>query len=220
MEYSKAEIERLVRAALQKPRGRMDSQQEIPMIPVGISNRHVHLSACHLEQLFGRGYHLNRQKDLSQPGQYAAAECVALVGPKGTIGGVRVLGPARDVSQVEILQSDARRLGINGVVRESGDLTGTPGIALAGPAGLVFLEQGVIVAMRHIHLSAEDALRYGFKDKQMVQVRLAGTRETIFGQTAVRVSALFATELHLDLDEANACGAKNGDIAEIKERWF
>lgn len=186
-----------------------------PVLPVALSNRHIHLSQAHLEALFGPGYTLTRLKDLSQPGQFAAKETVRLIGPKGILEDVRILGPARGTSQVELALADGYRLGIQPPVRASGDLTGTPGCYVAGPNGVVELTTGVICALRHIHMSPEDGWRFGVQDQEMVQVRTQGVRALIFDQVLVRVHSDFCLEMHLDLEEGNAAGLKNGDLVEI-----
>jgi len=182
---------------------------------INVSARHVHLSPEHVEALFGPGYQLTKLKDLMQPGQYAANEQVAVIGPKGTFPKVRILGPARGASQVEISMTDARTLGVPGVVRMSGNIAGTPGIILEGPKGRVELTQGVIVAARHIHMTPADAERYGVKDGQVVRVKTNGTRPLTFDDVICRVHPNFALEMHVDTDEANAAGLKDGDIGEI-----
>jgi len=179
-------------------------------IPIEVSAHHVHLSAEHIEALFGPGHRLTPESELSQPGQFAAAEKVNLVGPKGRVERVRVLGPARRQSQVEISMTEQFRLGIQPPVRESGDLENTPGVTLEGPAGSVALDKGVICAMRHIHMSADDAAGFGLHDKHMVRVRVAGERELIFGDVLVRVSPDYRLAMHIDTDEANAAGIRTG----------
>ncbi len=186
-------------------------------VPVGISNRHVHLSEKDLEQLFGIGYQLTVKKDLSQPGQFAAEETVTLIGPKGSIPRVRVLGPVRSQTQVEIAMSDCYTLGLTAPVRDSGDLAGTPGITIEGPAGKVELTQGLMVAQRHLHLHPSEAEKLGLKDKQHIKVRTGGERSVIFENVLVRVRPDFRMDLHLDIDEANAAGLKNGDLVTIIE---
>jgi len=185
------------------------------MLPVAISNRHVHLSQSDLEILFGKGFELTKMKDLSQPGQFAANEQVDLVGPKRTIKGVRILGPARKTSQVEISVTDAFTLGITPVVKNSGDLEGTPGLKLVGPAGEVVLDKGSIVAARHIHMHTSDAERFGVKDKDMVSVRIEGSRPMVFDNVLVRVDPDYALEMHVDMDEGNAAFLKNGTMVEL-----
>jgi putative phosphotransacetylase len=184
-------------------------------VSVGVSARHIHLSEEHIEQLFGQGYQLKVLKALSQPGQFAAAETVAVVGPKGQFDKVRILGPARGNTQLEISRTDAFSIGVNPPVRESGKIEGTPGVKLIGPAGEVTIEEGVIVAARHIHFHTEDALKWGIQDKQLLTVKVMGERALIFEQVLARVSDQFALDMHIDTDEANAAGVKTGDMALI-----
>lgn len=184
-------------------------------VTVGISNRHLHLSQADLETLFGRDHQLTVFKDLLQPGQYAAAEQVALVGPKGTIEGVRVLGPVRSRTQVEVAMTDAYKLGIKPPVRESGDLAESAPLTIQGPMGSVELQEGAILAWRHIHMHTTDADARGLKDKDMVGVRVAGPRGIVFENVIVRVRDDFALEMHIDTDEANAALLKNGAEVEI-----
>lgn len=189
-----------------------------PGIVVGVSNRHVHLSKEDLEVLFGKGYQLTPVKDLRQPGQFAAKETVTIVGPKGAIENVRVLGPIRKETQVEISRTDAFKLGLNPPVRDSGDLDGTPGIVIVGPAGVVVKNRGVILAKRHIHMHPKDAQHYGVKDKDIVRVIVEkGERRLIFDDVLVRVREDFALEFHVDTDEANAAMLNNGDLVYIVE---
>ena len=174
---------------------------------VETSARHIHLSTADIETLFGAGAVLHNKKDLSQPGQFACEEKVQLVGPKGSLM-VSVLGPARKDTQVELSFTDARTLGLAGVpVRESGDVAGTPGIKLVGPAGEVALSQGVIIAKRHIHMTTADAAAFGVADKEIVSVKLDTARPLIFGDVVVRVSDTYALAMHIDTDEANAASA-------------
>ena len=175
---------------------------------VETSARHIHLTNEHIEALFGAGHTLTNKKDLSQPGQFACEEKVELVGPKGSIK-VSVLGPARKDSQVELSFTDARTLGLKSVpVRESGDIAGTPGIKLVGPCGEVDLEQGVIIAKRHIHMTPADAEAFGVADKDVVKVAIEGTgRALVFDDVVVRVSEKFALAMHIDTDECNAAAA-------------
>ncbi|WKY47043.1 phosphate propanoyltransferase [Eubacteriaceae bacterium ES3] len=184
-------------------------------VVLGISNKHIHLSKEDIETLFGEGHELTNIKDLKQPGQYACAECVKVIGPKGSFGKVRVLGPARPESQVEISLTDARTLGINAPVSESGKLEGTPGITLEGPKGSVTLERGVMIALRHIHMPPEVAEALGINDKDFVCVETEGVRKTIFCNVLARVSDKFDLEMHLDTDEANAAGLSNNDYLKI-----
>lgn len=184
-------------------------------LPIALSNKHVHLSQADIETLFGAGHQLVEFKPLSQPGQYACEEKVDLVGPKGTIKGVRVLGPARPNTQVEISLADGFTLGVKAPIKESGDIEGTPGVKLVGPAGEVELTEGVIVASRHIHMSLDDASKFGVKDKQIVKVRTFGPRSIVFENVLVRANANFALEMHVDVEEGNAAAVRNGDMVEL-----
>ncbi len=188
---------------------------EKKLLPVGLSNRHLHLSKEHIDILFGEGFELTNFKDLSQPGQYACNEKVDIVGPKGTLKGVRVLGPARDKTQVEISLSDGFVLGVKPPVRNSGDLAGSPGVKLIGPKGEVDLEEGVIAAARHIHMHTDDAERFGVKDKDIVKIKVDGERGLVFENVLVRVKDSYALEMHVDLDEGNAAGLRNGSQVEL-----
>lgn len=178
------------------------------------SARHIHVSQKDLEILFGAGYQLTNKKDLSQPGQFACEERVTVKGPKGEFK-MSILGPTRPATQIEISATDARSIGVKAPVRESGDTAGTPGVVISGPCGEVALEEGVMIAKRHIHMTPEDAAKYGLQDKQIVSVKVGGDRGVTFDQTVVRVSPKFALAMHIDTDEANACGAAGelyGDI--------
>lgn len=186
-------------------------------VPIGVSARHVHLSVEHVQKLFGEEAALTELKPLSQPKQYAANETVAIHGPKGSFPKVRILGPARSSTQVEISRSDAFALGIAAPVRESGNIAGTPGIRIVGPAGEIILEQGVIVAARHIHLHTSDAERWRIADKALLRVRVGGERGLVFERVLARVSEFFALDMHIDTDEGNAAGAATGDWGEILE---
>ena len=185
-------------------------------VKVGISNRHVHLSKGDLEKLFGEGYQLTNIKDLSQPGQFAADETVTLVGPKGVLQRVRVLGPTRANTQVEISRTDAFALGVKPPVRDSGQHEGSAGqVTVVGPQGAITLSKGVILAKRHVHMTPADATRFGVKDKDVVKIRCGGDRGLIFDQVLVRVGENFALDCHLDTDEANAAMLNNGDEVEV-----
>lgn len=185
-------------------------RQATPAIPVGISNRHVHLAQQDVEALFGRGYVLTPLKPLRQPGQFAAEECVTVVGPKGSLTRVRVLGPTRPASQLEISHADCFTLGIKAPVRESGQLENAGSALLIGPAGHVELRSQVICAWRHIHMSPQDALQLNVANGQKVSVRNNGERQLTFNEVLVRVRDDFALEFHIDTEEANAAGLKNG----------
>ena len=180
------------------------------------SARHIHLSQEHVDILFGAGHQLTHKKDLSQPGQFACEERVTVVGPKRELKNVSILGPVRKESQVELSLTDARSIGISAPVRESGVLEGSAPCKLVGPAGEVDLEYGVIVAKRHIHITPEDAQAFGVSDKEIVKVKaVSDGRSLIFDDVVVRVSASYATAMHIDTDEANACGgATVGEIVK------
>lgn len=183
---------------------------------VEISARHIHLSAQDLETLFGKGYELTPKKDLSQPGQFACEERVTVVGPKKELAGVSILGPVRPSTQVELSATDARSIGVGCVIRESGDIEGTPGCKLVGPCGEVEIDKGVIVAKRHIHMTVADAEKLGVQDKEIVNVEIdSAERKTVFGDVVVRVSDSFALAMHIDTDEGNAAfGGKMGKIVK------
>ena len=177
------------------------------------SGRHVHVTAEQAKILFGHG--LTTERPLSQPGQYLAKERVRIIGPKGEFRNVAVLGPERQTGQVEISLTDGRILGIDPPVRLSGDVAGSPGITLEGERGSVTLSQGVIAAQRHVHLTPEDAEKFGVKNGQTVRLQTFTARPTVYGDVAVRVSPDFASYVHLDYDEANACGFRKGDLGRL-----
>ena len=187
----------------------LEAQKQKPFL-VEVSAHHIHLTQPHVEALFGKGHQLTKHADLSQPGQYACKEQVAIVGPKGKIERVRVLGPTRKVTQIEIAMTEQFKLGIHPPVRESGDIKDTPGCTLESSAGSVKLEAGVICARRHIHMTPADALRYGVRDKSVVRVRIDGARELVFGDVLVRVDPTYALAMHIDTDEANAASVQTG----------
>ena len=186
-------------------------------IPVGVSNRHIHLTQEHLDILFGPGYQLTKLKDLSQPGQYACKEQLTLIGPSlRAIEGVRVLGPLRKKSQVEISKTDSYLLKVNAPVRESGDVAGSAPITIVGPKGIVQLQEGCILANRHIHMSPSDANRFNVKDGDYVAVETVGVgKRTTLWDCQIRVSEKFILEMHLDTDDANACGIGNGSKVKL-----
>ncbi len=184
-------------------------------ITAGISARHVHVTREHLDILFGEGYQLTVKKDLSQPGQFASNEQVDVVTEKGSFKGVRILGPERKNTQIEVSLSDAMKLGLKAPVRDSGDIKNSPGVKLVGPKGSVDLDEGAIVAMRHIHMTPADAAEFGVSDKEVVQVRCGGERGLIFDNVLIRVNEAFALEMHLDTDEGNAAMCKTGDSVEL-----
>ena len=185
-------------------------------ILIEVSARHVHVTTEDLETLFGKGYQLTPKKDLSQPGQYAAAERVDLVGPRSTLKNVSILGPVRSASQVEVSMSDARTLGLNPSIRESGNIDGTIGVQLVGPAGTVTLDKGLIVAKRHVHLTPEAAEAQGVVNGQVVEIKVhTDDRSMTFGDVVIRVSEKFAPAMHIDTDEANAAGITSTAWGEI-----
>jgi putative phosphotransacetylase len=184
-------------------------------VPVGVSARHIHLCQADVERLFGQGYQLTKKKDL-MGGQWAANEQCTLVGLKlRAIENVRILGPVRKASQVEISATDARTLGVNAPLRESGDLAGSAPIALVGPKGAIYLQEGCIVAARHIHMTPEEAAGAGLKDGDYVSVKMGNERGAVFDKVKIRVDPSFSLEMHIDTDEANACQIKQGDTAMI-----
>jgi putative phosphotransacetylase len=185
------------------------------LLPIALSNRHVHLSQEHLDTLFGKGYSLTKFKDLSQPGQYACNEKIDIVGPKGSFNGVRILGPVRPDTQIEVSLTDGFTLGIKSPVRASGDIQNSPGVKMVGPAGEVTLDKGVIAASRHIHMHTSDAEKFGVQDKEIVKIRTSGDRAVVFENVLVRVHPTFALEMHIDIDEGNASQIKNGDMVEL-----
>lgn len=185
-------------------------------ILVETSARHVHVTAEHLETLFGKGYQLTPKKDLSQPGQFACEERIDVVGPKRTLSGVSILGPVRPASQVEISLTDARSIGVTAPIRESGDIAGSGACKLVGPAGEVELTEGVIAAKRHIHMTPADAEKFDVKDKDVVRVRIdTDGRSLEFGDVVVRVSEKFALAMHIDTDESNAAGVTPGTMGTL-----
>jgi acetate kinase len=187
----------------------LEAQKQHPFL-VEVSAHHIHLTQEHVELLFGKGHELTKHADLSQPGQYACKEQLAIVGPKGRIERVRILGPTRKYTQIEIAMTEQFKLGVQPPIRESGDIADTPGCTLESPTGSVKVDRGVICALRHVHMTPEDALRYGVRDKAVVRVRIAGDRELVFGDVLVRVDPNFALAMHIDTDEANAANVKTG----------
>lgn len=185
-------------------------------VPVGVSNRHIHLSVADLETLFGKGYELTPIKDLSQPGQFACKETLTIVGPSlRPIENVRVLGPVRKNSQVEISRTDSFTLKVKPPVRESGDISGSAPITIIGPKGVVTLKEGCIIANRHIHMSIDEGKRFGLSDGEYVDVEVNGERRTKFYDVQVRVHKDFRLEMHIDTDDANAAGIGNGAKVKI-----
>lgn len=205
-------ITKLVLEAVEKQKS---SEGAGYMVPIGVSARHIHLTQEHVEALFGEGYHLTRKKDL-MGGQFAANETVTIVGLKlRAIENVRVLGPVRKQTQVEISATDAIRLGVNAPIRESGKIEGSAPIAVVGPKGAIYLDEGCIIAMRHIHMSPKDAMAAGVHDGDIVSVKADNERGTIFNHVKIRVDDSFTLEMHIDTDEANAAKIATGDTVRI-----
>ena len=210
MSVDAAVVSEIVRRVLREQGGAAAPQA----VPVGVSNRHIHLTQEHVEILFGKGYALTPLKDLSQPGQYACKELLTIIGPSlRPIENVRVLGPVRKKTQVEISRTDSFTLKVKPPVRESGQLKDTPGIEIIGPCGSVKKDSGVIAALRHVHMTPKDAARFGVEDGQYIQTEIDGLRGAILCNVLVRVSDKYALEMHIDVEEANALGVKNGDRA-------
>ncbi len=211
-ENERAVIEQIVMNTVKKLLAERDAPTRIPL---GVSNKHIHLTQEDVEILFGEGHTLTPIKDLGQPGQFACEECIDLEGPKAVMKHVRVLGPARAETQIEISMTDARTLGIKAPVRESGCLADTPGITLVGPEGSIELTHGVIVALRHIHMPPDIAEQLELNDGDSVFVETSGIRPALFRNVLVRVSPNYSYEMHIDTDEANAAGLKNGNILKL-----
>lgn len=198
-------LENLIDKVIDRIQNELDGSFEVEA-----SGRHVHLSRKELDSLFGTGYELTKAKDLSQPGQYASKERLTVVGPKGAYHNVVILGPVRKESQVEVSLTDCLQLGVKAPIRESGDIEGTPGIVLVNGDKSVSLDKGLIVAKRHVHMTPEDAEKLGVKNHDIVKVKVEGARPLIFDDVVIRVSPKFATYMHIDYDEANACGFSKG----------
>ena len=214
MAIDSAAITAAVRAALEAQG--IQVVLEKGLVPVGISNRHIHLSAAHVEALFGKGYELQPMKDLSQPGQYACKEQLTIVGPSmRAIEKVRVLGPVRKDTQVEISRTDAYTLKVKAPVRESGKIEGSAGVTIIGPKGVVTIDKGCIIANRHIHMSLEDGEKFDVKDNEYVNVEVDGERRTKWYDVQVRVHKDFRLEMHVDTDDADAVGIGNGSKVRI-----
>ena len=216
MNISSADIESIVKKIVSEMTTDAPKSNSLE-IPVGISNRHIHLSREDLDTLFGKGYELTHLKDLSQPGQYACKETLTILGPSmRAIEGVRVLGPLRRSSQVEISVTDSYVLKVKPPVRESGSLSGSAPITIVGPRGIVTLQEGCIIANRHIHMSPDDAARFGVKDGDYINVdAMSGTKRTRWFDVQIRVHKDFRLEMHVDTDDANAVGFKNGSTVTV-----
>ena len=218
MDINNVNIAEIVKKVIAEMDGTLPSSANT--IPVGISNKHIHLSKEDVETLFGKGYELTPMKELSQPGQYACKEVLTLVGPSmRAIEGVRVLGPVRKSSQVEISMTDSYILKVKPPVRESGKTEGSAPITIIGPKGVVNLKEGCIIANRHIHMSPADAARFGVKDGDYIDVdAFDGTRKTRWFDVQIRVNDAFRLEMHVDTDDANAVGFKNGStVTPVKK---
>ena len=211
----RAELEKIIREKLKEIMENSSeqsvSEKKDNSFMVEASGRHVHLSKKHLEFLFGKGYELTKVKDLSQPNQYAAKERVRVIGPRGEFSNVVILGPCRDFTQVELSLTDCRDIGVKGVIRESGDIKGTPGILIGVGDKYLQLDEGVIVAKRHIHMSVADAENFGVSNGQIVKVKTNGERSLIFDEVVIRVSDSYALDMHIDVEEGNAAGLQQGD---------
>ena len=211
MSVDAAVVSEIVRRVLREQGGAAAPQA----VPVGVSNRHIHLTQEHVEILFGKGYALTPLKDLSQPGQYACKELLTIIGPSlRPIENVRVLGPVRSKTQVEISRTDSFTLKVKPPVRESGDTAGSAGLTIVGPKGVVTIEEGCIIANRHIHMSPADGEAFGLGDGDTVTVETDGARRTRFYDVQIRVSPQFRLEMHIETDDANAAGIGNG--AQVK----
>ncbi|WP_336638020.1 phosphate propanoyltransferase [Lysinibacillus fusiformis] len=208
-------VQKIVEEVLQQVLKNQSSPPHDGKIPIGVSARHVHLAQAEVEQLFGENYQLKPKFELSQPGQFAAEETVVIAGPKGSIERVRILGPARSLSQVEVSWTDAMKLGIKPPLRISGDIQGSSPVTLIGPKGSVVLNEGLIIAQAHIHMSPEDSAKFNVMDGQSVQIKVEGIRPIILSNVVIRVSERYRLEMHIDTDEANAGLIQQGTVAEI-----
>lgn len=214
MNTQMADVQQLVEVLVKE-----EVARQTQTVPVGVSNRHVHLNRADMDVLFGTNSMLTMKKPLGQPGQFAAEEVVTLEGPRGTLEKVRVLGPLRSETQVEISVTDGRALGLTAPVRESGRVAGTPGLKLMGPCGTVELDHGVIAALRHIHVTPYLAEQLALHDGELVSVEIGSdVRGGRMDRVLVRVSERFSPEMHVDVDEANAYGIRNDDMAKILTR--
>ncbi|MCS5500142.1 phosphate propanoyltransferase [Lysinibacillus sp. A4] len=208
-------VQKIVEEVLQQVLKNQSSPPHDGKIPIGVSARHVHLAQAEVEQLFGENYQLTPKFELSQPGQFAAEETVVIAGPKGSIERVRILGPARSLSQVEVSWTDAMKLGLKPPLRISGDIQGSSPVTLIGPKGSVVLNEGLIIAQAHIHMSPADSARFQVVDGQSVQIKVEGIRPIILSNVGIRVSERYRLEMHIDTDEANAGLIQQGTLAEI-----
>lgn len=212
MNYDRVFVEQVTKLVIQSLQNFSETRTEVP---VGISAKHVHLNRKHVDILFGEGYQLTHMKPLSQPGQFAANETVELIGPKGTLSKVRVLGPERSHTQVEVAMSDARKLGVKPPVKTSGDIMGSVGITLRGPKGEVTISEGVIIADRHIHMTPEEARQFNVIDGQKVNLLISGDKGGILHNVCIRVSSKYALDCHIDTDDASAFQIQQGQLVSI-----
>lgn len=208
-------VQKIVEEVLQQVLKNQSSRPDDGKIPIGVSARHVHLAQAEVEQLFGENYQLTPKFELSQPGQFAAEETVVIAGPKGSIDRVRILGPARTLTQVEVSWTDAMKLGVKPPLRISGDIKDSSPVTLIGPKGSVVLPEGLIIAQAHIHMSPADSERFQVVDGQSVQIKVQGLRPIILSNVMIRVSERYRLEMHIDTDEANAGLIQQGAFAEI-----
>lgn len=208
-------VQKIVEEVLQQVLKNQPSRPDDGKIPIGVSARHVHLAQAEVEQLFGENYQLTPKFELSQPGQFAAEETVVIAGPKGSIERVRILGPARTLTQVEVSWTDAMKLGVKPPLRISGDIKDSSPVTLIGPKGSVVLSEGLIIAQAHIHMSPADSERFQVVDGQSVQIKVQGLRPIILSNVMIRVSERYRLEMHIDTDEANAGLIQQGAFAEI-----
>lgn len=194
---------------------RAELQKRSRQVPVGISVRHIHLSRADVDRLFGRNYQLTPKKKLSQPGQYACEECLDVIGPKGELKKVRILGPERRATQIELAQTDCRNIGITAPVRSSGNTAGTPGITLRGPLGEITVPEGVIIADRHLHMSEGEAAAFGLKDGDHVRIQVDGVKPGVLGNVLVRAGNGHSLDLHIDTDDGNAFLLRQGQLVTV-----
>ena len=194
---------------------RAELQKRSRQVPVGISVRHIHLSRADVDRLFGRNYQLTPKKKLSQPGQYACEECLDVIGPKGELKKVRILGPERKATQIELAQTDCRNIGVTAPVRSSGHTAGTPGITLRGPLGEITVPEGVIIADRHLHMSEGEAAAFGLKDGDHVRIQVDGVKPGVLGNVLVRAGKGHSLDLHIDTDDGNAFLLRQGQLVTV-----
>jgi putative phosphotransacetylase len=211
----RSRLEFIVEEIVERLSSMKNASSHVTKIPVGVSARHVHLTKEHLSHLFGTGYELSVRYNLSQPGQFAAEETVLIAGPKGSLEGVRILGPFRSLTQVEVAMSDAYKLGVTPPIRNSGDVAGSAPITIAGPKGSLSLTEGLIVARRHVHMTPDNANQFAVRDGDVVSVRTFGFRSIVFDDVLIRVNPNYRLEMHVDTDEANAALLRTGDRLEL-----